>query len=312
MQKKLRIIFMGTPDFSTPALKELTKQGHEIVGVYTQPPRRAGRGKNLQKSAVHLTAETLGLKVFTPNNFKDEKDIKNFAALNADIAIVVAYGLLLPQQILDAPKFGCLNLHGSLLPRWRGAAPIQRAIMQGDEKTGVMIMQMDKGLDTGDIGLTKEIEITPNMNAQELHDKMKLLGANLLVEALEKLTAGTLNFVGQEKDGITYAKKIEKSEAKINWNQDAKTILNHIHGLSPFPGAWFEIELNNKTTRVKIISAELTNGAGKVGEIIDENFSIMCKNYAIRPLKLQRQGKSIVSVTDFLRGTKSLKNKVIN
>ncbi len=303
---------MGTPDFAAASLKKIIEQKHNVVGVYTQPPRKAGRGKSLQKSAVHVLAEESNIKVYTPKNFKDQKDIDIFTSHKADVAIIVAYGLLLPKAILDAPKFGCLNLHGSLLPRWRGAAPIQRAIMAGDKKTGVMVMQMDEGLDTGAVALTKEIPLKPNITAGELHDEMKTIGADLLLQALNDLENDKLKFIAQKEEGITYAKKINKSEAKINFSLSAKQVLNNIHGLSPFPGAWLEIELNNKLTRIKIISAKLINKDGKVGEIIDNQFTIACTSQSIRPIKLQRQGKAIVELDAFLRGAGELKGKQLN
>jgi len=303
---------MGTPEFSAISLEKIITGGHEVVGVYTQPPRRAGRGKNLQKSYVHLVAEKHGLEVFTPINFKQQAEVAQFKSLNADVAIVVAYGLLLPVSILNAPKFGCLNLHGSLLPRWRGAAPIQRAIMAGDEKTGVMVMQMDKGLDTGAVALSKEIIIDKNTTALSLHDEMKEIGANLLLKALDKLSQGELEFTSQDETGVTYAKKIEKSEAKIDFSLSAKDVLNNIHGLSPFPGAWFEIELNGKLTRVKILAAKLVEAKGRVGEIIDEHLSIACAINAIQPTRLQKQGKGIVDLADFLRGAGELKGRIIS
>lgn len=302
---------MGTPEFSALSLKKIVEQGHEVVAVYSQPPRRSGRGKNLQKSAVHLAAEEFNIEVFTPKNFKDKKDVEVFIAHKADVAIVVAYGLLLPKIILSAPKFGCLNLHGSLLPRWRGAAPIQRAIMAGDKKTGVMLMQMDEGLDTGEVALTQEILIKENMTFLDLHDEMKEVGADLLLKGLDDLEQGNLRFIEQAKEGVTYAKKIEKSEAKIDFSKNAKDVLNHIHALSPFPGAWFEITLKGKLTRVKILKAQLVEGQGLQGKIIDEQFSIACESGAIRPIKIQRQGKGVVEVGDFLLGAGDLVGKVI-
>ena len=303
---------MGTPEFSAVSLKQIVEHGYDVVAVYTQPPRRAGRGKSLKKSAVHILAEELGLEVFTPKNFKNNSDIDIFADHKADVAIVVAYGLLLPKAILTAPKFGCLNLHGSLLPRWRGAAPIQRAIMAGDKKTGVMVMQMDEGLDTGPVALTTEIPLRPNITAGELHDEMRQAGADLLVKALKDLEQGQLEFVEQAKSGVTYAKKIDKSEARIDWKQDANMVLNNIHGLSPFPGAWFEIIINSKPVRVKIISAKIIEKNGKAGEVLDSQLSIACRNKAIKPIKLQRQGKGIVELDAFLRGVGDLRGKVIN
>jgi methionyl-tRNA formyltransferase len=232
----MRIVFMGTPEFSVPTLAELVARGHDVVAVYTQPPRPAGRGQAERKSAVHKAADGFGIPVFTPKNFKQQDDVDAFVAHKADVAVVVAYGLLLPKAILEAPVMGCLNLHGSHLPRWRGAAPIQRAIMAGDSQTAVMVMQMDEGLDTGAIGLGETILIGPNMTAGELHDEMMTLGADLMGRALIALERQSLNFEPQSLDGVTYAKKIDKAETHINWDRKAAEVHNHIRGLSPFPG----------------------------------------------------------------------------
>ncbi len=306
----LRIIFMGTPDFAANSLSEIIKSEHDVVAVYSQPARPAGRNKKLQKSAVQQLAEQSNIKTLTPLNFKQNEDIEQFIALKADVAIIVAYGLLLPKIILDAPKYGCLNLHGSLLPRWRGAAPIQRAIMAGDKKTGLMVMQMDEGLDTGSVALSKVIKIKKNMLAGELHDEMKIAGAKLLIKALNRLEKNKLEFLEQSKDGIIYAKKIKKSESKINWQLSAKQIINNIRGLSPFPGAWFEFDIKDKPAskpvRVKILSAIKVklpkNIKANPGEVLDDDFTIACGKNAIRPILLQRAGKSTMGVDEFLRG----------
>ncbi|MCF6344807.1 MAG: methionyl-tRNA formyltransferase [Devosiaceae bacterium] len=306
----LRIIFMGTPDFAANSLSEIIKSEHDVVAVYSQPARPAGRNKKLQKSAVQQLAEQSNIQTLTPLNFKQNEDIEQFIALKADVAIIVAYGLLLPKIILDAPKYGCLNLHGSLLPRWRGAAPIQRAIMAGDKKTGLMVMQMDEGLDTGSVALSKVIKIKKNMLAGELHDEMKIVGAKLLIKALNRLEKNKLEFLEQSKNGITYAKKIKKSESKINWQLNAKQIINNIRGLSPFPGAWFEFDIKDKPTsklvRVKILSAikvKLPKDIkAKPGEVLDNDFTIACGKNAIRPILLQRAGKGVMGVDEFLRG----------
>ncbi len=309
----LRIIFMGTPDIAKFALEQISKTEHQIIAVYSQPARKAGRNKQLQKSPTIIKAEKLGLEIFTPQNFKQKEDIEQFISLNADLAIIVAYGLILPKEILDAPKFGCLNLHASLLPRWRGAAPIQRAIMAGDKKSGVTIMKMNEGLDSGPIGLSKKIKIKKNMNAGDLHEKMKIKGTKLIIKALEKLTNNQLNFVEQKKEGVTYAKKISKSEAKINWHKSATKILNLIRGLSPYPGAWFLMEIGDssdkkksKKIRVKILRAKKIklNMKEKIrpGTIIDEKMTISCKKGFIRPIFLQREGKKAIFLDEFLRG----------
>jgi len=244
----LRIIFMGTPDFSVPTLQNLKQAGHEIVAVYTQPPRPAGRrGLDLTKSPVHQAAELLGIPVLTPLNFKAEEDRQTFRDFNADVAVVVAYGLLLPVAILEGTKLGCYNGHASLLPRWRGAAPIQRAIMAGDEKTGMIVMKMEKGLDTGPMALTREVEITQAMTAGELHDKLMLVGARAMVEAMAKLEADDLPLTPQPEEGVLYAAKIDKGETRIDFSRSARDVHNHIRGLSPFPGAWFEAETASRS-----------------------------------------------------------------
>ena len=302
---------MGTPDFSVPTLAELVAQGHEVVAVYTQPPRPAGRGKSDRKSPVHIAAEGFGIPVFTPKNFKNELDQKEFATLDAEICVVVAYGLLLPKSILDAPKFGCLNLHGSLLPRWRGAAPIQRAIMAGDTETGVMVMQMDEGLDTGPVAMVEHIPIGPEMTAGELHDQMIHIGADLMGRALGALERGSLEFTPQQETGALYAKKIDKAEARIVWKRSSLELHNSIRGLSPFPGAWFEIELQGKQVRVKVLKSQMVNGEGIPGTILDDKLTIACGSGAIRLLKIQREGKSAMDAEQFLRGTGDLSGRVL-
>ncbi len=311
----LNIIFMGTPEIAAFVLGEIAKSEHKIIGVYTQPPRPAGRKKLPQKSPTQKMAEQLSLPVFTPQNFKQAKDIEQFKQLKADVAIIVAYGLLLPKPILDAPKFGCLNLHASLLPRWRGAAPIQRAIMAGDKESGIMIMKMDEGLDTGPIALAKKIKIKKYMIASDLHEKMKIKGAKLVLKALKKLENNELKFTPQAKQGATYAKKISKSETRINWNKEAKQVLNHIRGLSLYPGAWFEMEINDKAVRVKILRAKKIKLAKdkktKAGEILDDNFTIACARGAIRPILLQREGKRQMEIEEFLRGINNFKGRIL-
>jgi methionyl-tRNA formyltransferase len=250
--------------------------------------------------------------VRTPLNFKDEADIEAFEALEADVAIVVAYGLLLPKRILDAPKKGCLNLHGSLLPRWRGAAPIQRAIMAGDTQSGLMVMQMDEGLDTGDVGLIDEIPISENMTAGELHDQMMVRGADLIGRALSALERDSLHFTPQAEEGVTYAKKIDKREARIDWQKPAREVHNQIRGLSPFPGAWFEVELGGKATRVKVIKSALADGNGQPGEVLDDGLRIATGEGALSLTYVQREGKSMMDAETFLRGTGSLKGKVLS
>lgn len=308
----MRVIFMGTPDFSVPTLQEIAGHGHEIVACYTQPPRPAGRGQSERKSPVHLAAEALGVPVFTPKNFKADEDKETFAAHNADVAVVVAYGLLLPKLILDAPANGCLNLHGSLLPRWRGAAPIQRAIMEGDSQTGVMVMQMDEGLDTGPVALAEIIPIGPQTTAGELHDDMMRRGADLMARALAALERGSLDFTPQEEDGATYAKKIDKSETRIDWSLPATEVHNHIRGLSPFPGAWTEMTLGEKPVRVKVLRSKVAAGSGTPGKVLGDRLTIACGHGAIELTQVQREGRSAMSADEFLRGAGSLSGMVLD
>ena len=254
----LRIIFMGTPDFSVATLKALHAAGHQIVMVYSQPPRPGGRrGLDLQKSPVHQAAEDLGIEVRHPLNFRDPADRESFVALQADVAVVVAYGLLLPEAILNGTRLGAYNGHASLLPRWRGAAPIQRAIMAGDAETGMMVMKMDKGLDTGPVALTRKVTIGPDMTAGELHDALSIVGAEAMVEAMAKLEAGTLETVVQAGEGVLYAAKIDKAETRVDFTRPAAEVHNHIRGLSPFPGAWTEMDVNGKPERVKLLASSL-------------------------------------------------------
>ncbi|MDO1580838.1 methionyl-tRNA formyltransferase [Rhizobium oryzicola] len=300
----LRIIFMGTPDFSVPTLRALKEAGHEIVAVYTQPPRPGGRrGLDLQKSPVHQAAELLGLPVLTPLNFKQEEDRQTFADFKADVAVVVAYGLLLPVPVLEGTRLGCYNGHASLLPRWRGAAPIQRAIMAGDAKTGMMVMKMEKGLDTGPVALTAEVEISPNITAGELHDKLMLVGARAMVEAMSKLEADDLPLTPQPEKGVVYAAKIDKGETRIDFGRPAIEVHNHIRGLSPFPGAWFELEINGKPERVKVLASELAEGNGEAGTVLDDALAIACSEGAVRLTRIQRAGGKPLAATEFLRGT---------
>lgn len=300
----LRIVFMGTPDFAVATLQALAAAGHDIVAVYSQPPRPAGRrGLELQKSPVHLAAEALGIPVFTPLNFKAEEDRAAFEAHAADVAVVVAYGLLLPEPVLAAPRLGCFNGHASLLPRWRGAAPIQRAIMAGDAQTGVMVMKMDKGLDTGPVALTVEVPITAETTAGSLHDTLMQAGATLMVEAMDQLEAGTLALKPQSEKGVTYAAKIDKAECHVDFSLSARTVDSHIRGLAPFPGAWFELPVGDKAERVKVLGCELAEGAGEPGTALDDAGRIACGEAAVRLTRLQKAGGKPLAIDDFLRGT---------
>lgn len=296
---------MGTPDFSVPALVELIGHGHEVVACYSQPPRPAGRrGLELKKSPVQTKAESFGIPVFTPESLKSVEEQEKFQALEADVAIVIAYGLLLPQAILDAPRLGCYNGHASLLPRWRGAAPIQRAIMAGDKETGVNIMKMDIGLDTGPVALSEKMLIDENMTAGELHDALSTMTANLMVLATSALARGSLNLTQQSDDGVLYASKIEKAESRIDWSKPALEVHNHIRGLSPFPGSWCEMELGGKLQRVKVINSEMATSTGEAGKVPDDTLTICCGEGAVKLTRVQRAGKQAQSAEEFLRGNK--------
>src|SRR5882724_1393181 len=299
----LRLIFMGTPDFAVPTLLELVAHGHEIAAVYTRAARPAGRGMKLQPTPVEQEARRLGIPVATPATLKTAEAAAEFRAHNAEAAVVVAYGMILPQAILDAPPLGCFNLHGSLLPRWRGAAPINHAIMEGDAKTGVMVMKMDVGLDTGDVAMAERLPITDRMTAADLHDALAPLGADLMVRAMGALERDRLQLTKQSEDGVTYAAKIDKAEARIDWNRPARAVLRHIHGLSPFPGAWCEADIEGEPARVKILRCELVKGSGVPGKVIDDRLGIACGENAVRILELQRAGKAPMKAADFLRGT---------
>lgn len=302
----LRLIFMGTPEFAVATLKALHAAGHSIVAVYTQPPRPAGRrGLELTKSPVHQAAEKLGLPVFTPASLKSAEEQQKFRDLKADAAVVVAYGLLLPKAILEGTRLGAYNGHASLLPRWRGAAPIQRAIMAGDSETGMMIMKMDEGLDTGPIALTRIVPIGPDTTAGQLHDTLMETGASLMVEAMAALRdgEGSLPLTPQSSEGATYAHKISKEETRIDWLRDARDVHNHIRGLSPSPGAWCEMELGGKPERVKILrSARVDKAGGTPGEVLDDMLTVACGTGAVRLLELQRAGGKVMTAADFLRG----------
>ena len=292
----MKLVFMGTPNFSVPALQALNESSHQICAVYSQPPRPAGRGKKLKVSEVHREALDMGLTVHHPENFKSEKDQTIFRNLNADVAVVVAYGLLLPKPILSSPKLGCVNIHASLLPRWRGAAPIQRAIMEGDDETGICIMKMDEGLDTGPVLSSRKIQITENDTAKILSERLSLLGSNLIVEVLDKLSDYKVQ--NQSTVGITYASKIHKSEAKIDWSLPAQTIDRKIRALSPFPGAWTEIN----GERVKLLASKVIDEENEPGTVLDAGFSIACGQKAVEITEAQRPGKSAQKPDVFLRG----------
>lgn len=311
----LRIIFMGTPAFSVATLEALHAAGHQIIAAYSQPPRPGGRrGLDLQKSPVHQAAEELGIEVRHPLNFRDPADREAFAALDADVAVVVAYGLLLPQAILDGTRLGCYNGHASLLPRWRGAAPIQRAIMAGDAETGMMVMKMDKGLDTGPVALTRKIAIAPDMTGGELHDALSVVGAEAMVEAMALLEKGTLETVPQPEEGVLYAAKIDKAETRVDFSRPAKEVHDHIRGLAPFPGAWTEIEVGGKPERVKLLASHLAAADGHLGAhgtVLDDAMTVACGTGAVSLVRLQKAGGKPLDAQDFLRGTPLPKGTVI-
>ena len=301
----MRIIFMGTPDFAVPTLQALVDAAHEVVCVYTQPPRPGGRrGKELTPTPVHQRASDLGIEVRHPKSLKSDEDQEDFAALDADVAVVAAYGLILPQAVLDAPEHGCLNVHASILPRWRGAAPIHRSVMAGDNVTGVTIMQMEAGLDTGPMLAMARTPIEDKTTG-ELTEELAELGAQLMVGTLRDLKIHVP--IAQDDADATYAAKIDKAEARIDWDRPAVEVVRHIHGLSPFPGAWFELD----GQRVKLLRAEVVEGAGTPGEVLDERLAIACSEGAIRPLELQRAGKPKMDLDTFLRGNAVAKGVIL-
>lgn len=299
----LKLAFMGTPEFAAPTLDAIVRAGHRVVAVYSQPPRKSGRGMAEAKSFVHRRAEALGLEVRTPHNFKSQADREAFGDLGLDAAIVVAYGLILPDAILKAPRFGCFNVHASKLPRWRGAAPIQRAIMAGDETTAIAIMRMEKGLDTGPVCLSRDVPIAGDMNSGALHDALAEIGAELLIDALTLVATGRLECAPQSSDGVTYAAKIDKSETRIDFARPARDVVNHVRALAPSPGAWFEaIAQDAKIERIKVLSAEVADGGGHPGDVLDDALTIACGSGAVRLISVQRAGRTAVPAAEFLRG----------
>ena len=299
----MRIVFMGTPDFAVPTLVELAGGGGEIAAVYTRAPKSAGRGMAARRSPVHEAAERLRLPVHHPATLKGDAAAETFRAHQADVAVVVAYGLLLPQPILAAPKFGCLNIHASLLPRWRGAAPIARAIMAGDAETGVSIMRMEEGLDTGPVALTERVPIALDSTAGDLHDRLAKLGADLMTRALRALERGALAFKPQAEAGATYAKKIDKGETRIDWSRPWQAVHDHIRGLSPVPGAWFEMAQGSQPRRVRALRSARGEGAGRPGLVLDGRLTVACGEGAVRLIEVQRAGARPLSAEEFLRGT---------
>jgi methionyl-tRNA formyltransferase len=298
----LRTIFMGTPDFAVPTLAAIAEAGHDVVAVYTQPPRPAGRrGLELTPSPVSREAERLGIEVRTPRSLKGPDEQGAFAALHPDVAVVVAYGLILPIPVLGAPRLGCFNGHASLLPRWRGAAPIQRAIMAGDRETGMTVMQMEEGLDTGPMALSETIGIGPDETAGELHDRLAVAGAGLMVEAMARLERGALRLTPQPAEGVTYAAKIDKAETRIDWSLPARQVHDKIRGLSPFPGAWTELVAAGRRERVKLLRSKLAEAAGAPGDI-GAGPTVACGTGGVRLMEVQRAGGRPMSGEEFLRG----------
>ncbi len=300
----MRIVFMGTPDFAVPTLSEIVGQGHDVCAVYTRAPAPGGRGMAERLSPVHALASSLGLPVLHPRSLRSDEALTTFRAHEADLGVVVAYGMILPQSILDAPAQGCVNLHGSLLPRWRGAAPLQRAVMAGDAEAGVAVMRMEAGLDTGPVGMEERIALRPDMTAGDLHDALASIGADLMGRAVGAIDRGTLQFRPQPEHGVTYAHKIDKAECRIDWSRPATAVVRQIMGLSPFPGAFFEVDLGRGPERVKVLRARAADGAGPIGTVLDDALLIACGDGAMQATLLQRAGKAPLAVADFLRGTR--------
>lgn len=301
----LRIVFFGTPEFAVPTLSEIVGQGHDVVAAYTQPPRPAGRGMGERRSPVHETATRLGIPVVAPARLRAEGELERFRAFDADVGVVVAYGQILPAGFLQAPEHGCLNLHGSLLPRWRGAAPVARAIMAGDVETGVMVMRMEEGLDTGPVAMSERVAIDADVTAGELSSRLALLGADLMARATAALSRGGLTFVPQAPEGATYAKKIDKGETRIDWSRAATDVHNHIRGLSPDPGAWFEIATAKGPERVRALRSTLGDGAtgAPPGTILPGvGLTVACGAGSVQLLNVQRAGRQPVAAAEFLRG----------
>ncbi len=307
----MRLVFMGTPDFAVPTLTELVGQDHEVAAVYTRAPAPGGRGLGLRPSPVQAAAERFGLEVRTPPTLRTPEAAEAFAALEAQAAVVVAYGLILPRPVLEACPLGCLNLHGSLLPRWRGAAPIQRAVMAGDRASGVMVMRMEAGLDTGPVGMAETVPIGPDMTSGDLHDALAPIGADLMGRAVAALGRGTLQFRAQDEAGVTYAHKINKAECRIDWTRPATAVHDLIRGLSPFPGAFFEADLGSGTERVKVLRSRFADGAGPPGTLIAEPLTVACGSGAVALVEVQRAGKAPLGTDAFRRGARLERGTVL-
>jgi methionyl-tRNA formyltransferase len=300
----MRVVFMGTPDFAVPTLAEIVGQGHEVAAVYTRAPAAAGRGMALRPSPVQRMAERFRIPVLTPKTLRTDEVAEIFRAHGADVTVVVAYGMILPKAILDAPALGCLNLHASLLPRWRGAAPIQRAVMAGDRETGVAVMRMEEGLDTGPVAMTERVPIGPDATAGELHDALAPLGADLMGRALTALSRGALSFTPQPEEGVTYARKITNEEAHIDWSKPAQAVHDQVRGLSPFPGAFFMADLGKGEERVKVLRTMLAEGSSEPGTLLDATGTVACGAGAVRLVQVQRAGRALVNGDEFLRGAR--------
>ena len=304
----LKIVFMGTPQFSVPALQILIKNKFNILSVYTQPPRKSKRGQKINVSSIEKFSKEHQLNLQNPINLNSDEEFKNFKNFSADLAIVVAYGQLIPKKFLNITKFGFINIHASLLPKWRGAAPIQRAIMNEDKKIGVSIMKIEEKLDTGPILASKELQLDQNATYGEIEKKLSVMGANLLIESFKNIKSDNLKFIDQVQSEATYAKKIDKKETKIDWGQAANKVLAHIHGLSPSPGAWFEYE----NERFKVLRAKISKTKGKPSSVLDENLTVACKSNSIQILELQRQGKKKQTTKEFLLGKKINSGSILN
>ncbi len=302
----LRLAVFGTPDFAVPTLTEIVGHGHDVAAVYSQPPRPAGRGMAERMSPVHETAIRLGLPVHTPRSLRNAEEAARFADLGLDVAVVVAYGLILPPAFLDAPTHGCLNLHASLLPRWRGAAPIARAIMAGDRETGVAVMRMEEGLDTGPVAMVERVALGPDATAGEVTDRLARLGADLMARALAALSRGGLAFAPQAEDGVVYAKKLDKGETRIDWSRPAAEVHDHIRGLSPWPGAWFEADFGKEPERIKALRSTRAEGSGPPGTLLGGDLTVACGAGAVRLIEVQRAGKQPMKAEAFLAGLRSL------
>jgi methionyl-tRNA formyltransferase len=299
----LRLVFMGTPDFAVPTLAEIVGRGHEVAAVYTRAPQPAGRGMELRGSPVEREARRFGIEVLTPKTLRTPETQEVFRTHGADVAVVVAYGLILPKPVLDAPPLGCFNLHASALPRWRGAAPINRAIMAGDAETAVMVMKMAEGLDTGPMAMAERVAIGPDMTAGELHDLLARLGADLMVRALGAAERGSLQLTPQPEQGVTYAAKIGNDETRIDWTRPWQAVHDHCRGLSPYPGAWFELPGAGAPARIKVLRTTRGEGSGAPGTVLDDRLTIACGKGAVRILELQRAGRQSLKAEEFLRGT---------